>query len=498
MSWRIGLALSLILSFTFLSLLPSCGSSSSSTTSSQGNNFAHTATPTQTPVITATPTTVPDLSVDIWATNSFGSTNPLILYATNSLTNPTYTNIQSTGNSSGYTNNFTLNIPTADSPVYVEMIYAYEGQSYASTGTLTPHVGDIYGYYQASPVSFMSYATTSGWTGPNVSVTSGTPHDLGSGNLVDFGASNWGGAATQTGWGGAITLTNASTVNSTHPIYVAAYPDSSMDKGCGSATHSGTPLLYSSSSVNGAWQDLRDTTFSAGTTYYVQAWYDSNDLGSTGCVSPGVPCPHDGDPIYVCRSGSAPQLFYVGTTYAQYSVTLTNNILDSCSALGEKIVGTTSNTNTGGLLFQLCQTYGAASVNQMQIYLTSSTEHYEVGIYSQSGSYPGSLLAESGYQTASATGWNTVNLQSTVSLSAQTYYYIGFYTDGSFLSSPTSIEAVNNYSTGSVISNVISSYTPGSTTTGADNLPTYSGNFPTSGTTYTPLQYFGSVGAACN
>lgn len=489
----------------------STSTTTSTATASATKTNSATATPTFTstatysPTVNITATVTPtsnatpgvDLTFSVFPFNLPSSTNPLVCYVANSLNNPTYTAVQT--NTSGFFQTFNFNVPTANSPVYVELIYGTQGQSYPSSGVIQPHVGDVYGYYQAvsaGSVSFMPVTTAASWGAPNVAVTTNTTNNLGT-NLP-FGAGNFGGGTVETGFAGTVTLSTGAAVNSSHQIYMAAYPDGSFNRGGGGAVNSGVPLIWSGSSINGAWQDLRDESLPFNTAYYIQAWYDSNGQGSTGCSSPGVPCPHEGDPIYQYAYYGNPEAWYAGNDSGTDPTVINGSSTYSCSPLGVETAGATANSNTGGLLFEDVQNNSAISVNQVQIDLPTGTGHYEIGLYSSGLNGPATLLAETGYQSANNAGWNTANLNTTVSLSARTYYYFGFYTDTEFLTGSTSVLPVVQYLGNPLITNQLTAFTPASTGSGAMNLPTYTGTSFPSGSSSPYSQAFASLAVPCN
>lgn len=186
-------------------------------------------------------------------------------------------------------------------------------------------------------------------------------------------------------------------------------------------------------------------------------------------------------------------------------ISLTSSSLTySCSALGTTAAGTSIvSPNTGGLLFLDMQYLSGATVNQLTIDLPTGTGHYEAGIYN-SFAGPCSVMGETGYQTATTAGWNTANLNTTVTLAPNTEYYIGFYTDTNFAAGPSSLLDINTFGGDLIgLDTMVSGWTPAGTSAGVDYLPSYSHtssgvtSYP-GGSTPFPSWFFASIGVPCD
>ncbi len=135
-----------------------------------------------------------------------------------------------------------------------------------------------------------------------------------------------------------------------------------------------------------------------------------------------------------------------GTSTYTPTPTSTPTITPTCNS--STVLGT-SNTGAAGtaignnLYAQSFSATSSTTLNSLEIYIpaTGSAVGLELGIYSDSSLFPGNLLSETGFQslplgTVSSDAWFSYPLQTSVSITSATTYWLVFYSSVK-LSSPT-------------------------------------------------------------
>jgi hypothetical protein len=124
----------------------------------------------------------------------------------------------------------------------------------------------------------------------------------------------------------------------------------------------------------------------------------------------------------------------------QYSVrvdTADNTLKFSANAVGNTGSGNATDSGNNNLISASKYNSGTGgTINALRIYLpfvqASPSNHVKVAVYSDSSGSPGTLLSSAtAPSTVATTGWNTVSLGTTVTLSPNTNYWFAFNVDGS-------------------------------------------------------------------
>ncbi|HVZ79852.1 MAG TPA: hypothetical protein VHE12_03525 [bacterium] len=152
--------------------------------------------------------------------------------------------------------------------------------------------------------------------------------------------------------------------------------------------------------------------------------------------------------------------------------TFTETVNSSCQgnyAFGNNFVGPSSVGIDNGSFATRAVLPVGATVTKLHCYITTTNgRHYKMGLYSDSGSGPGTLIAGSA-SLAAATGWNTADIPDTT-LPAGTYWIAGSNADSGITPGPVFAtqnygdDATDGYSTFGIIPSTFSGSGPDSYT----------------------------------
>jgi len=125
-------------------------------------------------------------------------------------------------------------------------------------------------------------------------------------------------------------------------------------------------------------------------------------------------------PTCACITGT-PTFTPSPTSTQPVSVTVTPTNTLCPGIFGNSVVGDSNSTFPPNLWFSPFQPSGNQVIYNLSIY---NPGEYALGIYSDNGGVPTTLLGETGVQAATSTGWNTVALNQPVSLTAGVTYWL--------------------------------------------------------------------------